>query len=44
MLAEAADDLKAVGRIAELTLLEADEIAVTDIVLAEAADVVAEEA
>ncbi len=26
MLAEAADDLKAVGRIAELTLLEADEI------------------
>jgi valyl-tRNA synthetase len=38
MLAEAADDLKAVGRIAELTLLEADEIAVTDIVLAEAVD------
>ncbi len=35
MLAEAADDLKAVGRIAELTLVEADEIAVTDIVLAE---------
>ena len=34
MLAEAADDLKAVGRIAELTLVEADEIAVTDIVLA----------
>ena len=36
MLAEAADDLKAVGRIAELTLREADEISVTDIVLAEA--------
>ena len=35
-LAEAADDLKAVGRIAELTFVEADEIAVTDIVLAEA--------
>ena len=34
-LAEAADDLKAVGRIAELTFVEADEIAVTDIVLAE---------
>ena len=36
ILAEAADDLKAVGRIAELTLVEAAEIAVTDIVLAEA--------
>jgi valyl-tRNA synthetase len=35
MLADAADDLKAVGRIADLTLVEADEIAVTDIVLAE---------
>jgi len=35
-LAEAADDLKAVGRIAELTFVEAAEIAVTDIVLAEA--------
>ena len=35
-LAEAADDLKAVGRIAQLTFVEADEIAVTDIVLAEA--------
>jgi valyl-tRNA synthetase len=35
LLAEGADDLKAVGRIAELALVEADEIAVTDIVLAE---------
>jgi len=35
-LAEAADDLKAVGRIAELTFVEALEIDVTDIVLAEA--------
>jgi len=35
-LVEAADDLKAVGRIAELTFVEATEIAVTDIVLAEA--------
>ncbi|MEP6843700.1 MAG: valine--tRNA ligase [Pseudolysinimonas sp.] len=35
-LAAASDDLKAVGRIAELTFVEADEIAVTDIVLAEA--------
>ncbi|MEO5921173.1 MAG: valine--tRNA ligase [Pseudolysinimonas sp.] len=35
ILAEAADDLKAVGRIAELTVVEADEIAVTDIVLAD---------
>jgi valyl-tRNA synthetase len=34
-IAAAADDLRAVGRIAELTLVEADEIAVTDIVLAE---------
>ena len=42
-LAEAADDLKAVGRIAELTFVEAGEIAVTDIVLAEApAEVAAE--
>ncbi len=45
MLAEAADDLKAVGRIAELTLREADEISVTDIVLADApADQATEEA
>jgi len=42
MLADAVDDLKAVGRISELTLVEADEISVTDIVLAEA--VAAEEA
>ena len=35
-LAEAADDLKAVGRIAELTFVESDQIAVTDIVLADA--------
>ncbi len=34
-LADAADDLKAVGKIAELSLVEADEIAVTEIVLAE---------
>jgi len=34
-LAEAADDLKAVGKIAELSLVEADEIAVSEIVLAE---------
>ncbi len=38
ILAEAADDLRAVGRIAELTLVEADEVAVTDIVLAEATE------
>ncbi len=46
MLAEAADDLKAVGRIADLTVVEAGEIAVTDIVLAEAvpADSAAEDA
>jgi valyl-tRNA synthetase len=31
----AADDLKAVGRIAELTFVEADDVSVTDIVLAE---------
>jgi valyl-tRNA synthetase len=37
-LAEAADDLKAVGKIAELTLVTADEIAVSDIVLAEVAE------
>jgi valyl-tRNA synthetase len=36
LLAEAVDDLKAVGRIAELTLVEADEITLTGIVLAEA--------
>jgi valyl-tRNA synthetase len=36
ILAEAADDLKAVGRIAELSFVEADEISVTGIVLAEA--------
>ena len=36
VLAEALDDLKAVGRIADLTLVEAAEIAVTDIVWAEA--------
>ena len=35
LLAEAVDDLRAVGRIAELTLVEADEVAVTEIVLAE---------
>ena len=35
LIAEAVDDLRAVGRIGELTLVEADEIAVTDIVLAE---------
>jgi valyl-tRNA synthetase len=36
LLAEAADDLRGVGRITKLTILEADEVAVTDIVLAEA--------
>jgi valyl-tRNA synthetase len=36
ILGEAVDDLKGVGRIAELTLVEADEVAVTHIVLAEA--------
>ena len=35
LLAEAADDLRAVGRIDELVLVEADEIAVSGIVLAE---------
>jgi valyl-tRNA synthetase len=35
ILSEAVDDLRAVGRIGELTLIEADEVAVTDIVLAE---------
>ncbi|CAN5286803.1 valine--tRNA ligase [soil metagenome] len=35
IIAEAADDLKAVGRIAELTVVEGDEIAVTEVVLAE---------
>jgi len=34
-IAEAVDDLKAVGRIASLTLVEAEDIAVRDIVLAE---------
>ena len=38
LLEHGLDDLKAVGRIAELTLVEADEISVTDIVLAEQAD------
>lgn len=36
VLSEAIDDLKGVGRIAELTIVEADEVAVTEIVLAEA--------
>ena len=36
ILAEAADDLRAVGRIAELEFVESDEVAVTGIVLAEA--------
>jgi valyl-tRNA synthetase len=35
MLADAADDLRAVGRIARLDLTEADEVAVSDVVLAE---------
>ncbi|HTL40181.1 MAG TPA: valine--tRNA ligase [Pseudolysinimonas sp.] len=35
LIADAVDDLRAVGKIGELTLVEADEIAVTDIVLAE---------
>ncbi len=35
ILQEAADDLKAVGRIAALEFAEADEVAVTSIVLAE---------
>jgi valyl-tRNA synthetase len=34
----AADDLKAVGRIADLTFVEAEEVSVTDIVLAELED------
>jgi valyl-tRNA synthetase len=38
ILAEGADDLKSVGRIAELTLVTADEIAVTDVVLAPVAE------
>jgi len=37
LLAEAADDLRAVGRIAELEFADADEIAVREIVLAEEA-------
>lgn len=36
LLSEAADDLKAVGRIAELTFSEADEVAVASIVLTKA--------
>jgi valyl-tRNA synthetase len=35
LIAEAVDDLRAVGKIGELTLVEADDIEVTDIVLAE---------
>jgi len=35
LIAEAVEDLRAVGRIGELTLIEADEISVTNIVLAE---------
>lgn len=38
LLAEAVDDLRAVGRIGELTLVEGDEVAVSDIVLAESAE------
>jgi len=38
MLAEAAGDLRAVGRIARLDLVTADEVAVTDVVLAEVAE------
>jgi valyl-tRNA synthetase len=34
----AADDLKAVGRIADLTFVEADDVSITDIVLAELED------
>ena len=34
LLAQAADDLRAVGRIQDLTLTEADEVAVSDVVLA----------
>ncbi|MEO8094459.1 MAG: valine--tRNA ligase [Pseudolysinimonas sp.] len=34
IIAEAVEDLRAVGRIGELTLVEADEIAVSDVVLA----------
>ena len=37
LLREAADDLRAVGRIADLEFTDADEVAVTSIVLAEAA-------
>jgi valyl-tRNA synthetase len=37
LLKHAIDDLKAVGRIAELTFVETDEVALTDIVLAEEA-------
>jgi valyl-tRNA synthetase len=38
LLREAADDLRAVGRIAELEFAESDEVAVTSIVLAEPVD------
>ncbi|TPX03757.1 valine--tRNA ligase, partial [Schumannella luteola] len=39
ILAEAADDLRAVGRIERLDLVAADEVAVSDVVLAEVAEV-----
>ena len=38
LLREGLDDLKAVGRIAEVSFVESDEISVTDIVLAEVAE------
>jgi valyl-tRNA synthetase len=38
LLREAADDLRAVGRIADLEFTESDEVAVTSIVLAESVD------
>src|SRR5690606_274638 len=38
LLAEAADDLRAVGRIADLQFVEADEVEVREIVLAESQD------
>jgi valyl-tRNA synthetase len=37
LLRHAIDDLKAVGRILDLTFVQADEVTVTDIVLAEEA-------
>jgi valyl-tRNA synthetase len=37
LLKLALDDLKAVGRIADLTFVEADDVALTDIILAEEA-------